>query len=118
MDLHTFVACIVYSGLRKTEVLRLRWDWIDFERGHLTVTASKAWHPKNYKPRIIPLNAELAEALRRTPRRLGCPFVFPTPEGGVYQGTHNVQKALNSASKRAGIARGEGWFPSTESSLL
>ena len=117
LDLHAFVACIAYAGLRQSEVLNMRWDWIDFERMELTVKPSKDWHTKNYKPRMIPLQPQLAEVLRRVPVRLmevgggkpmrQCPYVFSTPKGTVYRSPTRIQEALNRAATKAGIAEGK-----------
>jgi integrase len=109
VDLYAFVATIAYAGLRKSEVLNMRWDWIDYRREQLTVRPSKEWHTKNYKPRTIPLNSALLQALRAVPRRLGVPYVFATPEGTVYQNVHWIVTALGRAVARAGIVDGVGF---------
>jgi site-specific recombinase XerC len=54
VDLFAFVCCIVYAGLRKSEVLNLRWDGIDHARGHITVQSRPEWHTKNYESRPFP----------------------------------------------------------------
>ena len=97
-----------YASLRRSEILNMRWDWIDFRREQITVRPSTDWHPKNYKPRTIPMNPELVEALRQAHRRLACPLVFPTPEGTVYKNIHWIEQALDRAAKRAGIEDGVG----------
>jgi len=106
VDLHALVSCMVYAGLRKAEVLNLRWDGIDWKREELTVQSRPEWHTKNYQSRTIPLSEDLAEALRNTPRRLGCALVFPTEAGTAYQNTHYIESALDRAAGRAGIEGG------------
>ena len=71
VDLHAMVATIAYAGLRKSEVLNMRWDWIDYRREQLTVRPSKEWHTKNYKPRTIPLTSALGHGNWRGNRSSG-----------------------------------------------
>jgi len=50
------------TGLRRGEVLKLRWTCVDFERRLLTVEGRNA---KNRQTRHVPLNEEAMSALRR-----------------------------------------------------
>ena len=50
------------TGLRRGEVLKLRWACVDFERRLLTVEGRNA---KNRQTRHVPLNEEAMSALRR-----------------------------------------------------
>src|SRR5690606_5078008 len=54
------------TGLRRGELLGLRWEDIDLEREVLVVRAESA---KNGKPRYVPLNAEAIEALKKWQRQ-------------------------------------------------
>ena len=66
---------------------------------------SSEMHPtKGKRSRRIPINDALHEALRRHPRRLGCPWVF-NQEGKPYD---NVRKGLHTAAQLAGIEDGVG----------
>ena len=49
----------VHTGLRKSELLNLKWSDIDFERQTVTVQAKDDWHTKNYKSRTIHVNSGL-----------------------------------------------------------
>lgn len=108
VSLYALIATVAYAGLRRSEILNMRWDWIDFRREQITVRPSTDWHPKNYKPRTIPMNPELVEALRQAPRRLVYPLAFQTPGGTVYKNIHWIEQALDRAAKRAGIEDGVG----------
>ena len=103
VDLYAFVCCIAYAGLRKAEVLNLRWDGIDQARGHITVQSRPEWHTKNYESRTIPMNPTLSDALTRTPRALRSILVFPTPKGEAYKNTHHIEAAMVRCAERAGI---------------
>ena len=68
-------------------------------------------------PDLIPTRSPFFNCARRSSAtstekllRSSSSASFPTPEGGVYQGLHNIQKALNSASKQAGIPEGKVGF--------
>ena len=63
----------------KSEGLTLRWEDIDFARGTVTVQAA---YSKNSKPRVIPMNSLVREALERLPRK--GEWVFTKPNGKPY----------------------------------
>lgn len=65
------------SGLRRAELLHLRWEDIDLEQGLVHVRNRKGWSPKGRKDRIVGLTQEAREAMaritakRRKPDTLG-----------------------------------------------
>jgi integrase len=75
MDENMMIGCYVgllgEADLRKSEGLRLNWDYVDTERRTLTVEASK-----NGKARYVPLSDYALELLGKLPRTDKCPFVF------------------------------------------
>jgi len=75
MDENVMIGCYVgllgETGLRKSEGLRLKWDYVDTARRTLTVEASK-----NGKTRHVPLSDYALELLGKLSRVEGCPFVF------------------------------------------
>lgn len=62
------------TGLRRGEVLKLRWNSIDFSRRLLTVEGPNA---KNRQTRHVPLNEEAINTLQRQQEREG--LEPPTP---------------------------------------
>jgi integrase len=69
------VALARYGGLRTpSEILRLRWQDIDWNRGRMTVTSPKTQHHVGHESREIPLFAELRPFLMD---------VFETAEPGT-----------------------------------
>lgn len=58
-----------HAGLRRGEMLALRWEDVDFSRGALVVARSRWGHhettPKNGKSRSVPLSGALRKALLR-----------------------------------------------------
>jgi integrase len=75
MDENVVIGCYVgllgETGLRKTEGLNLKWDYVDKDRRVLTVAASKSG-----RTRRVPLSDYALELLAKLPRIDGCPFVF------------------------------------------
>lgn len=67
------VPLALYTGLRRGELLALRWTDIDFESNRIHVSRSYAGPTKSGKPRIVPLHRELKPILERW--RNDCPAV-------------------------------------------
>src|SRR5215213_4305069 len=74
------IRLLVFTGARLTEILTLRWDQVDFERGWLNLSDSKTG------AKTIYLNAAARRLLTALPRLEGNPFVVP----GERRGKHLV----------------------------
>lgn len=68
------------AGLRRAEMHNLMWTDIDFDRGILSVTPKKDWHPKDYECRDIPMPPDLIKHLQKLPKR--GPYVVYDKYGG------------------------------------
>jgi integrase len=87
-----------YTGMRKGEILGLRWNNVDFLNGELRLDPGTT---KNDEPRTIPLTGELLEMLKiERQRNPHTEFVFM--QNGRRVGS--FYKAWKSACKRAGLA--------------
>lgn len=97
-SLHPLVLAALHTGFRKSELLSLTWQDIDFQHGMMTVQASYA---KNGETRSIPMTATVTAALQ-TLRRDDTPTtpVFLTHHGTPY---HHTAKVFNAACRRAGL---------------
>lgn len=87
----------LHTGLRRGELLALRWEDVDFRTGTLTVRRSK-----HGEARHVPLNRVACEtllALKRE-RKVLAPYVFTT-EAGRY--LHNFERSFIRAVKMAGL---------------
>ncbi len=86
---------LVLTGCRKSEILTLRWDDVDLERGSLHLPDSKTG------PKSVPLGAGAVEVLAGIPRVEGNPFVFP----GERRGSHwvNVERSWRRLRSAAGF---------------
>jgi integrase len=83
----------IYCGVRlKSEGLTLRWQDIDFRLKTLTVQAA---YSKNSKPRTIPMNSLVLEALSRLPKK--SEWVFTKPNGKPYTAVRGFIQAREAA---------------------
>jgi integrase len=74
------IRLLILTGCRKSEILTLQWDHIDFERAFLRLPDSKTG------AKIVPLGAPALELLASLPRIDGNPYVMP----GEKEGQHLV----------------------------
>ncbi len=88
-DTLPFVAISLFAGLRAAEVQKLDWNEVDFEGGHIEVTASKA---KTARRRLIPISGNLAKWLKPYEKSTGA--VVPA----------GLRKRFNAVRERAGMA--------------
>lgn len=65
------IRLLILTGLRRSEVLGLRWDGVDVERGILTLETSKTGRKR------LPLTAPVAALLAVAHREHGNPYVCP-----------------------------------------
>ncbi len=101
MDENLVIGCYVgllgETGLRKTEGLRLKWDYVDTQRRTLTVEASK-----NGRTRHVPLSDYALELLHRLPRINECSFVFVWPD--TKQPVRDPRHSFFEGRAKAGLA--------------
>jgi integrase len=71
VDMRVIIALQAFAGIRSQEILRLRWDDIKRERGHIELAADKA---KTASRRIVPIQPNLAEWLKGTGKKKGLVF--------------------------------------------
>jgi len=95
--LYTFVVLAAYTGLRKGEILSLKWDDVDHKRKEIAVQKTKT-----RKARSIPMNDLIAETLENHPIRIvdgkKCSLVLTRPDGKSYRHmTTEFEKALEKA---------------------
>lgn len=88
------IRLLVLTGARKSEILTLKWEYVDTERGCLRLPDSKTG------AKVVPLGAAALEALSEIPRVEGNPYVFPGLEGRHFVG---LQRTWERIRKRAGL---------------
>lgn len=72
------IRLLILTGCREGEILSLRWDAVDFERGYLRLADSKTGKS------IRPLSQSAAQLLETLPRFDGNPFVLPGAKSGEH----------------------------------
>jgi integrase len=87
------VRLLMLTGCRKSEIVSLRWEWLDLERGYLRLPDSKTG------ARLVPLAASAMELLSRLPRTSG--YVLPAAKGGGHY--TGLQKDWERVRIRAGL---------------
>jgi integrase len=83
----------LFTGMRRGEIYKLRWEDLDFERGFIRIRA-----PKGGSDEIIPMNAKARAVFDSTPRIGG--YVFPGDSGKQLV---SVQRSLRRIRKAAGL---------------
>ena len=94
-QLRAVVITALNTGMRKGEILNLKWKDIKLEDGLIYVEKTKSG-----KPRQIPINGQLREALLECFHRAKNEYVFLNEDGNKYK---DVRAAFFNALKRAGI---------------
>jgi integrase len=91
----------IHTGMRRSELFRLEWNDIDFDRKYITVTAKNGEHTKNYRNRDIPITETLYNTLFNY-QRYG-QWVFSKKNGDRY--VEGIRRTLDSIIREAGIPR-------------
>ncbi|GAB5047509.1 tyrosine-type recombinase/integrase [Thermodesulfovibrio sp. TK110] len=96
--LYPIVFTALNTGMRKEEILSLKWDNIDLKSGYIHVEKTK-----NFERRDVPMNEALLSLFRKlfVERKIGLDYVFVNPE--TNNRYFDVKRAFNSACKKAGI---------------
>ena len=98
--LRPIVLCALETGMRRGEILNMRWADLDLERRVVFVGETKTGIP-----RYVPISSRLKEILERHPRRPGCDHVF-IGRHGIGKGWkpfQDVRTSFGNACRKAGI---------------
>ncbi|MFI5298801.1 MAG: tyrosine-type recombinase/integrase [Polyangiales bacterium] len=93
--LRTIVLIALNTGLRKSELLTLRWHDLDFKNRMIRVERSK-----NGERRDVPMTGTVHDLFQRIPRRVDTAYVFANPDGTPQADT---KTAWGNALRRSGI---------------
>jgi len=89
------IICALYTGMRKSEILKLKWSQIDFDNGYIDILKSKSG-----KERKIPLAQKLKNELLKMGKN-GEEFVFINPD--TQKPYFDIKKSFASLLKKAEI---------------
>lgn len=95
IHLKPIIICALYTGMRKSEILNLKWSQIDFENSYIDILKSKSG-----KERKIPLAVKLKSELLNMGKN-GEDFVFINPE--TKKPYLDIKKSFASLLKKANI---------------
>jgi integrase len=95
--LKPIVITALHTGMRKTEILSLKWKQVDINNGYIHLSDTKSG-----KRRSIPINETLYKTLKSIERRLDVQYVFFNPKTGKRY--NDIKKAFNRACEKAGIS--------------
>ncbi len=87
----------MYTGMRRGELFKLRWQDIDFERGFITIK-----NPKGGKDATIPLNAAAREVLEKNPKKIGQELIFYHQDGRPFT---EITRQARRIREAAGIPK-------------
>jgi integrase len=98
--LHTSVTMALHTGMRKGEILGLKWDQINWEKCNILLTDTK-----NGEPRRVPIDSILLHELSEQRQRIEkSEFVFPSYDRtGKVVALADVKVAFGRVLKDAGI---------------
>ncbi len=104
--LRSIILLALYTGLRRGEILRLRWSDMDFQKKVLTVRKSKT---KSGQGRRVNLNSVLMNTLLPMRQQEQGEWIFPSPNryqtlGEPERHIGDVKNAFRRAVRLAGIA--------------
>jgi len=88
----------LYSGKRKSEILKLTWHDIDYENQRITLIGMNT---KDKKTQTLPLNNKCMMILERCRELKVSSYVFPCSTGIFFSGFDNTWKRIK---KKAGIS--------------
>jgi len=92
--LRPIIIIALMSGMRKGEILGLKWSDVNFIQSYIAIERSKGG-----KPRKVPMNSAVREVLKSLPRVSD--YVFYNPETGRHR--RGIHKAFAQARERAEI---------------
>jgi integrase len=92
----TAIKVAIETGLREQELMKLRWEQIDFRGGTIRLGTTT----KGKRERFAPLAQDPAQLLARRPRHIRSPFVFHHDDGKPYG---RLRRAFETAMRKAGL---------------
>jgi integrase len=93
--LSPIVMTALHTGMRKSEILGLKWQDVDFRAKTITVHRTK-----NNELRVIPMNQTLYDEVLQLPRRLHSAYIFCHEDGERYD---EVKRSFKTACRKVGI---------------
>jgi integrase len=98
-QLRAVLTMAFYTGMRKGEIMNLKWSDIDRKKDMIRLGAGDT---KEAKPKVIPINKHVKKVLESLPWAIGHDFVF------LYRGEpiQDVRNSFEGLCDRAGVLHG------------
>jgi len=89
------------TGMRKSEILTLKWSNVDFDNGIITIDQTNT---KSKKTRRVPINSTLKTLLIEQKLKCGgSDYLFLSPSGSPYKYHDSIKGAFQRTCNKAGI---------------
>ncbi len=88
----------LFTGLRRSEIIKLKWADIDFERNFVSIR-----NPKGGLDQKIPLNSEVKEVFKSIIKSDNSEYVFPGRDGGMRTISSQARKIRDDAGLPKGF---------------
>ncbi|MBN1385192.1 MAG: tyrosine-type recombinase/integrase [Elusimicrobia bacterium] len=96
------IQAFIYTGIRISELINLRWQDIDFKRREIIIQAHDNFQPKDYEARNIPTHDNLFKLLHPIKKENGLVF---TNENKEKYTISSLEKQFERITKKAGIQK-------------
>ena len=90
------IICAVYSAMRKSEILNLKWECVDMKNSFITLLETK-----NGKKRIVPICPRLHRELVEIKKNQKSEYVFVNPETG--KPYYDIKRPYEALLEKANI---------------
>ncbi|MFC1607312.1 tyrosine-type recombinase/integrase [Candidatus Latescibacterota bacterium] len=91
------VKMALFTGMRRGEIFKLKWNDLDFEHGFIHIR-----DPKGTISQSIPMNVTAREVLKSVEKTYDSPYVFPGKNG---KKRVTIQRPLRRIKKNAGLSK-------------
>lgn len=93
--LRPIVITALNTGMRRSEILNLKWHDVDFQRDIISL-----WDTKNGESRRVPMNAQVRTTLIKVKKHPESQYIFCNRKGSPLS---NIRKSFFTAIQKAGI---------------
>ncbi len=94
--LKPIVTVALHTGMRRGEILGLKWQQVDLRHGFILLHTTK-----NGERREIPIDDTLEEMFNQVPHSIESVYVFTDKDGNPYK---SVKRSFSTAIRKAGIS--------------
>ncbi len=105
--LHDMIVVAAMTGMRRAELINLRWSDVDFSRNVIRIESHGEFRTKRGRKRFIPMHEEVVRVLRRQPGESAGQYVFLVD--GKPLSKHRVSMKFKRSIRKAGLDDAIHW---------